>query len=48
MNEDEIDIRALFGVLVRQAKLIVATGILVMVLAFLYVYSLTPYYTAST
>lgn len=48
MDEDEIDIRALFGVLRRQIKLIVATAIVVVALAFLYVYSLTPMYTAST
>lgn len=48
MDEDEIDIRALFGVLRRQIKLIAATAIVVIAIAFLYVYSLTPLYTAST
>ncbi|MCK4861299.1 MAG: hypothetical protein KAS85_05240 [Rhodobacteraceae bacterium] len=48
MEEDEIDIRGLFGILRRRIKLIFAVVVLVMAGAFFYVSSLTPYYTAST
>lgn len=48
MEEDEIDIRGLFGILRRRIKLIIAVIVLVMAGAYFYVYSLTPYYTAST
>ena len=48
MEEDEIDIRGLFGILRRRVKVIAAVAVLVMAGAFFYVQSLTPYYTAST
>ncbi|MBL4806262.1 MAG: AAA family ATPase [Rhodobacteraceae bacterium] len=48
MDDDDIDIRAFFGVLRRQIKIVVATGIMVISGALIYVFSLTPTYTAST
>ncbi len=48
MEDDEINIRGLFGVLRRQAKLIAMTVVVIMAAAFLYVYTLTPMYSAST
>ncbi|MEO0485975.1 MAG: Wzz/FepE/Etk N-terminal domain-containing protein [Pseudomonadota bacterium] len=48
MEEAEIDIRAIFGVLRRQARLIWLTVILVVGAALVYVFSVTPLYRAET
>lgn len=48
LEDDDTDIRGIFGVLRRQVKLIIATVLVVLVAAFLYVYSLTPMYSAAT
>ena len=48
MDETEIDIRAIIGLLQRRIKLIIATFILIVGVAAIYAFSLTPTYTSST
>lgn len=48
MENDEIDLRGIFGLLRRQFKLIVYTVILVSGLASAYLFSITPIYSASS
>ena len=48
MNESEIDLRGVIGLLRRQLRLIVGTIVVVIAVAAIVVFSLTPVYTAST
>ena len=48
MEQNDIDIRGLLGVLRRQLRIILYTVVLVMGIATLWLFSLTPLYTAST
>ena len=46
-TNDEIDLRSLFGVLRRQIKIIVFTTLAAAILALVYLFSVTPKYTAT-
>lgn len=48
MDETEIDLRSIFGLLRRQVRLIAATAVVLVVAAATVTFSLTPLYTAST
>lgn len=48
MNDDDLDIRRLLGILQRQAKLIIATVAFILAVAVLAVFSITPLYTGTT
>ncbi|WP_417679887.1 GumC family protein [Roseibium sp.] len=48
MNDDEIDIRHLLGILRRQANLIIGTIAVILAVAILGVFSITPLYTGTT
>jgi polysaccharide biosynthesis transport protein len=48
MNETEIDLRGVIGLLRRQLRLIIGTVVVVIALAAIVIFSLTPVYTAST
>ncbi len=48
MEETEIDLRSIFGLLRRQIRLIVATVVVVVGVAATIAFTLTPTYTAST
>ena len=47
-RDDEIDLRHLFGILRRQIRIIIYTTLAATVLALVYLFSVTPRYTAST
>ena len=47
IDDDEIDLRSLFGLLRRQLRLIFFTTVLVVGLVVAYLFSVTPIYTAS-
>lgn len=48
MNDDDLDIRRLLGILRRQAKLIIATVAFILAVAVFAVFSITPLYTGTT
>jgi polysaccharide biosynthesis transport protein len=48
MNETEIDLRGVIGLLRRQLRLIIGTVVVVIAVAAIVIFSLTPVYTAST
>ena len=47
MEESEIDLRAIFGLLRRRIKLILVTVVVIVGMALLYAFSLTPTFTSS-